>query len=322
MADLQHPVRPPGRFGFQAVGGMVEPDGHSQFGPILGLPMNMAYAYGTLRADDGTYYWPIRGAYESVSRRMHLSEASTPVDFVWAPEGEAAEVGPVTTENRDGWTGTWRADGSLIFATNGPQFHWTEPDFLDVRGELVGPAIQFYCPDAQEGLVYTSRLFRGTGTIKGRPVSGLFFHDSMHMPADVDFIRSAVITRLQGAWVAFATEFEDGHIHAGHLVWGTDGFVICIIHRTDGPPVIFRDFEMSARIENDFPVEVRYAGPDGETWVWVAHPEGYRDPIRSDLPEGHRRIQGWCYREGETRKPVRTEALMETYNGRLAGHLM
>jgi hypothetical protein len=321
MADTIHPVRPNGRFGFQPVGGMVEPDGHSQWDSILGLPMNMAYAYGTLRAGDGTYYWPIRGSYETQSRRMHLSEASTPVDFRWAAEGEAAEVGPVQSGTRDGWTGTWRADGSPILATNGPRFRWTESGFLDLTGDLVGPAMQFFMPDEKEPLLYTSRLFKGTGTIKGQDVSGLFFHDSMHMPADVDFIRSAYITDLQGAWVAFATEFEDGTIHAGHLVWGTDNFCIVIVHRTDGPPVIFRDFEVSARISDDYPVEVRYAGPGGETWIWQAHPAGYRDPIRADLPEGHRRIQGWAFREGETRKPVRTEALMETYNGRLAGHL-
>jgi hypothetical protein len=29
-------------------------------------------------------------------------------------------------------------------------------------------------------------------------------------------------------------------------------------------------------------------------------------------------VQGWVHREGETRKPICTEALMETYNPRLA----
>ncbi|GAA0616730.1 hypothetical protein GCM10009547_18540 [Sporichthya brevicatena] len=321
MGRQNHPVRPSGRFGFQPVGGMVSPDGHSQWGSILGLPMNMAYAYGTLRAEDGTYWWPIRGSYETVSRRMHLSEARDAVDFVWAPEGEACDVGPVVTEKRDGWTGTWRADGSPVLATNGPEFRWTEPGFLDVHGELVGPAIQFYMPDANEPLVYTSRLFRGSGTIKGQPVRGLFYHDSMHMPADQDFIRSAYITDLQAAWVAFATEFDDGTVHAGHLVWGTEGFDILLIHRTDGESLVLRDLDVAVRISGDYPVEVRYSG-GGETWIWTAHPKGYRDPIRADLPEGHRRIQGWVVREGETRRPVHTEALMETYNGRLTDVLM
>lgn len=310
-------TRPPGHFGFQPVAGLVTADGASQWETIHDLPMSMQYAYGTFRGvDSNRYFWPIRGAFEAVARRMHLSVADEGRDFTWAPEGEAAPVGPVIHDTRDGWTGTWLG-GQLLYGTDGPRFRWTEGHALDVEGELVGDAMQFMVPDEVEPLVYTSRLFRGRGTILGEQVRGLFFHDSMHMPTSQNFITSTYITALQAAWVAFATELDDGTVQAGHLVWGTQGFDLMIIQRSDGPPLVARDLEVEAELEDDYPVQIRYRG-GGETWIWEAHGPCYRDPIRADLPEGHRRIQGWVHRDGETRRPVMTEALMETYNGRLS----
>jgi len=313
-------VRQPGHFGFQPVGGLVTADGTSQWDPVSGIPMSMQYAYGTLRGvNSRRYFWPIRGSFRTEARRMHLSVADVGEDFSWASEGEEAYVGPVVHEERDGWMGTWIGD-DILYATNGPEFQWKEGDFLDVRGELVGDALQFLVPDEVESLVYTSRVFRAAGTVLGEDVTGLFFHDSMHMPENRNFIRSSYITDLQAAWVAFATEFEDGNIHAGHLVWGTQGFDLMIIERTDGPPIVAHDLEVDVVIEGDYPVEVVYHGRD-ETWVWTAHGACFRDPIRADLPEGHRRIQGWARRSDETRTPIMTEALMETYNGRLTNVL-
>ena len=314
--SFAHERRTSGRYGFQAVAGQVVADHRVHWAECNGLPFNMQYVYGSLRAADGTYWWPIRGAFEDQARRMHLSEAAPGTDFAWAPEGEAAYLGPVVHEERDGWMGVWRADGSHLMSTDGPRLRWTEDDFLDLDGELVGDAIQFYCPDDEEPLVYTTRWFRMSGTIKGTAVTGLVAHDSMHMRPGGNLITSPVITELQAAWVAFATELDDGSLQVGHLIWGTEGFDLMLIQRTDGPPIVARDLDVQVRMEEDFPVWVRYAGLR-DTWIWEAHPAGYRDPIRSDLPEGHRRIQGWVHREGETRRPVCTEALMETYNGRL-----
>jgi hypothetical protein len=313
-------IRTHGRYGFQPVGGFIEPAAANHWTPIHGLPVAMEYAYGSLRAADGTYWWPIRGSYQEKARFLHLPESTPGTDFVYASEGDKAYTGPITHEERDGTWGVWLPDGTSLIATDGPTFHWNEGDALDIRGELVGDALQFYVPDANEPLVYTSRLFRGTGTIKGKPVTGLFFHDSMHMPEGMNFITSSYLTVLEAAWVAFATEFEDGNIHAGHLVWGTEGYAIMLVQRTDGPTLIARDLSVEVSFDDNnppFPSRVRYTG-GGETWIWEAHPSGGRCPIRTDLPEGHRWIQGWVYREGETRKPVCTEALMETYNGRLA----
>ena len=67
--------------------------------------------------------------------------------------------------------------------------------------------------------------------------------------------------------------------------------------------------------ESAYPVKLSYTG-GGETWVWEAN-EGGRCPVRHDLPAGHRWRQGWVHHVDEKRRPKTTEALMETYNGRL-----
>jgi hypothetical protein len=151
----------------------------------------------------------------------------------------------------------------------------------------------------------------------------LVFHDSIHIAAGIDYIASPAIAKHEAAWVGFATEFEDGTVHSGHLVHGTENFNILVVHRTDGPPLIARDIECEVELdgepldEHTFPTRVTYRG-GGQTWIWEAN-EGGRCPIRPDLEKGHRWRQGWVYQEGETRTPVITEALMETYNRRLIG---
>jgi len=135
------------------------------------------------------------------------------------------------------------------------------------------------------------------------------------------FLTGPLITKLEAAWVAFATEFEDGEVHAGHLIHGTEDFNLMVIHRTDGPSLVARDLEVEVELDGDtmaettFPTKVTYTG-GGETWVWEAA-EGGRCPVRHDLPAGHRWRQGWAHHVDEKRRPKTTEALMETYNGRL-----
>ncbi|MGH2794443.1 MAG: hypothetical protein ACRDKG_09060 [Actinomycetota bacterium] len=312
-------LRTHGRYGFQAVGGLVEPAAANHWVPAHGIPMAMEYAFGSLRAADGTYWWGVRGSYRDRARFLHLGESDPGQDFRFLVDAEGY-MGSVIHEERDGWWGVWLPDGSSLIATDGPIIRWTEPDILDVEGELIGDAIQLFAPDAQEPLVYTSRPFRVSGTVRGTPVTGLLFHDSMHMPDGQNFITSSYVSALEAAWVAFATEFEDGTIQSGHLVWGTQDFAILIVQRSDGPSIVLRDLSVEVTFdgaEPEFPRAVRFTG-GGETWLWEAFSAGGRLPVRKDLPDQHRWTQGWVHREGETRRPVSTEAMMETYNDRLA----
>jgi hypothetical protein len=319
------PTLAAGNYGFQIAASFMRSDPAAHWRARNGVPMAMQYLYGSVRAADGTYWWPIRGAFAEKARFLHLPECRPGADFHWDPVGEKSYSGPVVHEERDGRWGVWLPDASELMSTDGPTVTWNEQDALSIQGSLVSDTVlQFFCPDEQEPLAYTSRLFRASGTVKGTPVSGLIFHDSMHMPAGVNFILSSYLTKLEAAWVAFATEYDDGSIDTGHLIWGTEGFTAMIVDPSRGERFVARDIECEVQwspkqsFGGDWPSRVVYRG-GGETWIWEELPQGgARCPIRTDLPDGHRWVQGWVHREGETRTPVCTEALMETYNPRLA----
>ena len=309
-----------GEFGYQLVGGHVEYDPATYFEPALGIPPSMQYVYGSFRNAAGTYYWPIRGLYADRTRHLHLSEAKDGGDFTYAPEGETAYDGPVIKQGGAA-PGARSPDGrSLVIEASGRGLRFVEEGAIEVTAEAVGDASQFFAPDATCPLLYTSTVFRSTAaTIKGEEVEGIFFFDALHLPAGVNWVTSPYYGRLQAAWVAFATEFADGTIHAGHLVHGLEGFNILLTQRTDGAPLVSRHFTTEVTLEGDpaFPARVRYTAEDGDqTWVWTAL-DAARMPVREDLVPGHRWRQGVVTLESEARATLRTEALMETYNRRL-----
>lgn len=310
-----------GHYGFQPVATFIEPAASAHWNDVAGIKMDMQYFYGSVRSEAGDYWWPIRGFYSDRARFLHLSESKIGGDFIYATDETSSYGGPVEHRHRDGRYEVVTPEGQTLMAVDDSRMAWNDGTELSMTGELVGPGLQFFTPDEDDPLGYTSRLFRATGTIKGIPVTGLVFHDSMHSKPGRQFMRGPVITKLEAAWVAFATEFEDGEVHSGHLVHGTEGFNLMIIHRTDGPSLIARDVVVEAELDGEpmsddaFPAKVSYTG-GGETWVWEAAPGG-RCPLRKDLPAGHRWRQGWAHHVDEQRRPKTTEALMETYNGRL-----
>lgn len=310
-----------GHYGFQAVASFVVPTASTHWNDVAGLKMDMQYFYGSVRSETGDYWWPIRGFYTDRARFLHLSESKIGEDFIYATDENSSYGGPVEHRQRDGRFEVVTPEGIALMAVDDHRMEWNDGTELTITGELVGPGLQFFTPDEDDPMVYTSRLFRVAGTIKGVPVTGLVFHDSMHSKPGKQFIRGPVITKLEAAWVAFATEFEGGAIHSGHLVHGTDDFNLMIIHRSDGPPLIARDIVVEAELDGEpmsdttYPAKVSYTG-GGETWVWEAA-SGGRCPVRKDLPAGHRWRQGWVHHIDEQRHPKTTEALMETYNSRL-----
>jgi hypothetical protein len=316
-------VRTSGRYGYSPVGAIIDTDPAPMWSDVNGVPMGMQYFYGSVRSDTGDYWWPIRGCYPDRARYLHLSESKTGGDFTYAKDHDNSYSGPVEHGQRDGKWGVWTPDGTPLMLTWDDKMEWHDGEEVSLTGDLVGGGLQFFVPDQEVPSSYSSRLFRVHGMIKGTEVTGLVFHDSIHIAAGIDYIASPAIAKHEAAWVGFATEFEDGTVHSGHLVHGTENFNILVVHRTDGPPLIARDIECEVELdgepldEHTFPTKVTYRG-GGQTWIWEAN-EGGRCPIRPDLEKGHRWRQGWVYQEGETRTPVITEALMETYNRRLIG---
>jgi len=314
-------LRTSGHYGFQPVAAVIEPTASAHWNDVAGLKMDMQYFYGSVRSEAGDYWWPIRGCYRDRARFLHLSESKVGEDFIYATDETSSYGGPIEHRQRNGGWEVITPEGMVLMAVDDHRMEWNDGTELSMTGELVGPGLQFFTPDEDHPMVYTSCLFRTAGTIKGVPATGLVFHDSLHSKPDKPFIDGPVMTKLEAAWVAFATEFEDGAVHSGHLIHGTEDFNLMIIHRSDGPSVVARDILVEAELDgepmsdNTYPTKVSYTG-HGETWVWEAATGG-RCPVRKELPAGHRWRQGWVHRVDEKRRPKTTEALMETYNGRL-----
>lgn len=319
---------------FQPVGSLTTTAVDPLFAAHFGLPVSMQYIYGSLRTKGGTYYWPIRGTYRHRARHLHLSVADREVvddgdrlsdrvgDFRYAVGTGEGYEGDVTWERRDGSWAVCKDDGEPLMSLGDTTLSWTEGAAVDLRGTIDGPALQFGVGNDEWPFVYTSRLFRVTdGLVEGEPVEGWVFHDTLHLPEGENFMTSPYQRQLQGAWVAFVTEYDDGAIHAGHLVHGLDGFTVLAVHRSDGPPLLSNVADVEVEVDaDDFPTRVSYVAGD-QTWVW----DGYslsgsgrgRMPVRADIGPDHRWTQGIVRPLGETRKVVSAEALMETYQDRL-----
>lgn len=319
---------------YRPAGSLVTTAVEPLFQPHFGLPVSMQYVYGSVRSKYGRYYWPIRGSYRRQARHLHLSVAEVKEsgeggrtgdrvgDFQYAVGTGEGYEGPVTWERTGEIWEVRRDDGQALIAAGDGTLSWTEEGALEIEGEICGPAIRFAVDNNEWPFTYTSRLFRvSRGVIQGKAVRGYIFHDTLHLPDGENFLTSPYQRQLQGAWVAFVTEFEDGAVHAGHLVYGLEGFAVLAIHRTDGPPLLTTDFDVDVEVDDDdFPTRVAYSTPD-QTWVW----EGYVDaaagharmPVRTDVGDDHRWVQGVVRLEGETRKVIDSEALMETYQHRL-----
>lgn len=284
-------------------GGLITTSPEPAFRDFYGLPVSMQYLYGSLRSDDGRYFWPIRGSYRDRARHLHLAAAGYLAgkdgaldqvdDFEFAVGTGEGYEGPVDWDHRGGRWGVYRSDGAPIIETDNHGVWWHEGSRLRARGAIDGPGLQFRVSNPQWPFVYSSRLFRvSDAVIDGVQVSGWIFHDTLHLPAGEHFLTSPYQRGLQAAWVAFVTEFEDGAVHCGHLVYGLNGFSILIVHRSDGPPVISNDVKIEAELgDHDFCRKVTYRA-GGETWVWDAYPGEWpyarpcRDRIRSSLEPG------------------------------------
>jgi hypothetical protein len=315
-------VRTSGDFGFQLVGGFIEPDPSAGFHDIKGVPPSMSYLFGSMRSADGDYWWPIRGFLHGTARHLQFLESTAGSDFAWNhTETDGAYMGPTSNGERDGHWGFWTPDGEPILSTTGTEMHWHEPSgVMDVRGVAHGPSMQFYCSNPAEPLVYTSRLFRvEAATVKGKPCTGWFFHDVVSLRAGQSWYGSPYLLAIQGAWVAFVTEMEDGSVDAGHLVWGPEGFTLMVVQRGDGTLLVDREVSIEYDMDSeDFPTRVSYCASTGETWVWRETGRA-RMPVRHEISPHHRWREGVVLREGENRPWRDSEALMETYNDRLPG---
>src|SRR5437870_1039585 len=58
---------------------------------------------------------------------------------------------------------------------------YLEEGTVEVSGELACPALQWYLPGNDAGLLYLTQTWEVTGTVLGRPVRGFLFWEEAYM---------------------------------------------------------------------------------------------------------------------------------------------
>ncbi|SHN40143.1 hypothetical protein [Cryptosporangium aurantiacum] len=321
-SDRRPVTRSVGSFGFQPVVGLAAPDPERAIRnetTVMGLPLVGHYLYGAFVTEDGYRAAPQRHIRDEVAVSLFYYEADKP-DAVLAHRGSAnrahrgiCEVG----RDADGRYGWWHPepDPRFVFVEDTTSARWRDRGFVEAEGTLIGEVMQYAIPDAEEPLVYTSRVYRcPEAVVDGRPARGYFFHDEVYLRQGHSWVASRYLHGLESAWTAFVTEFEDGAVHAGHLIWSNENFRLALIQRTDGPPVLQTAIPGEVELDDQgYYAHARHDLGDDGVWVWrPIHPDGGRMPP-SPFEDGPRWREGLVTLEDEKRAVVVNNAWSESY---------
>ena len=323
-------VRKFGSFGYQPVLGFVEPDPGLGFDGkrILGAALASHWIYGGFRSLDGSKYftwmkhYTNQGALSCQIYEADVDEFAGDQDLKYRRDSKNMYRGGCYSGERDGKWGSWDCiegvEPRFQVLADTTSAHWIEHGVADIRGEVVMSTLQLAVADATDPLVYTSRVMRGTGTFLGYEVEGWWDMDTVHLRDGQDWLVTPYYHDLQGLWVFFTTEFEDGTIHRGTMFTGKEGFQGFAVERSDGDPIIaFKpDFEIQLD-EEDYPIYAAVTVEDGEVWEWTRLPSGSAKMPTMNVAGGPRWIQGVVRQRGETRTVKSSDAFMETYRDRL-----
>ncbi len=311
-----------GEFGHQPVVGLCEPYPEQAVRndqTVMGLPLVGSYLYGAFVTADGYRAAPQRHIRDELAVSLFYYEADSPGDPL-AHRGSAnrahrgiCQVG----EYHDGRWGWWHPepDPRFVYVEGATSAYWRDRGFVEAEGTLVGDVMQWAIPDLNEPFVYTSRLFRcPTATVDGRAARGFFFRDEVYLRQGHAWTSSAYLNGIESAWTSFVTEFEDGNVHFGHLVWSNENYKLAVVQRTDGDPIVHNRIHGEVVLDPDGYYEsARHdLGEDG-VWTWRPVAEGGGKMPPSPFEAGPRWREGVVTEQAETRKVVLSNGWSESY---------
>jgi hypothetical protein len=286
---------------------------------MMGLATGSQYLFGTLRADDGRIYAPVRQFNNDVAINFMMYTGEEGKDYTYEPASKKAHQGLVDLGERDGKWGFWRAEPQprCLYLSDEKSGHWQERGFLDLTGAAQVGATQVAVPDAESPLFYVTRCFLAEGQCMDQTVRGFVFHDTMFLAPNQGWTQTRFVKELELLWVEFATEFEDGSVHYGHLCSGAGNFAFGVVQRTDGPPVVTNNVRIDYSLDAEgFAESVSFDVGDAQWWDWTPTGNGGRMP-HSPYADGPYWREGYMRPRGDTRKITASSCWMECYAQRL-----
>lgn len=288
-----------GSFGFRSVvslAGHHWPAGNYQT-EFMGLPAAGQHISGAL-VTDAKRLVPIRQLQNELAVRFLLFEGPEEGDLKLTDATGFAGIAAV--EEREGLWGHYQPGRKprFAFASGADTALWREPGKFEVVGSAVGHAMQVFTPDAEEPLGYRARYWRiDDGNADGAKVTGFFTHEQVYLRPGTGWFTSRYLTEIEGFWVSFFTEFEDGQTLQGHICRGRQQWAFAAIQPSDGEASVSSDVECEVDLDEDgFPAAGEFRLGDGSCWH-------YHGGSRIMLPEKSPRWRdGPVTRKGETRK--------------------
>jgi len=308
-----------GNFGYKALVGPHRADAAAMVDPrpFFGLAPEATFLYGCLRDEKGEMYelcrnipWKKRSIgsnglfMESTAGQQALriipevsQAAANSNDFVGKLEGDMA----VFTSPKGVQGKPYRITYSRTRCT------WFEQDVCDLKGELIGPGLQWHIPDPDIGIFYVSQLFQLTGTVRGKKVRGMIGFDQTYLrDGAILYAGQDPLTgpKQHRAWYTWATRYKDGTLDGGHFLLGHDRMGFALLTNEKEQLTLVTDVEGDIEIgpDNTFPkgLKLRFGTQE---WEFLPDPKGTMPDLLGLVQPSTPQVEGRWRRIGDKREP-------------------
>ncbi|MCH5675641.1 hypothetical protein [Streptomyces gilvus] len=321
----------------------IDPAQWASDAPLLGLVRESGYVWGTVRDDDGNIFSVMRRIPprveedepgEIVGGEKRALGGRLVVLSTLGPAGEALDAMCIRREPKNAVHSEHlrreaRPDGvrydsegaegaAMLLDLTTESMVYREEGVLDVAGNRVCPALQWYVPGPEAALLYLTQTWEVEGTLLGRSVRGFMFWEEAYMKpgarlyVEKDPLHDADYT----SWYSWATKYDDGVTEVGHFLIGGHAFGVGVVasstgevasaRRVTGTVNLTPDGQWHAGIDYDL---------DGVAWRCEPDPKGHMHLGPMPNPQQEGRI----FRNGETRTPVLHMAWGESVTARVRG---
>jgi len=139
------------------------------------------------------------------------------------------ELDPGGALRLSGWGALWGGESDYkVEVSVSEEFIWEDSGKLFLRGRRIGPGAVTYVPSRRgrqgTGVCHTGVFYEGEGTVLGEPVQGILIIEQIFTEPGEVLADSSIRRRFAGGWNGFATVFEDGSSHLGHIAYGAGPF--------------------------------------------------------------------------------------------------
>ncbi|MCV7354181.1 hypothetical protein [Mycolicibacterium fluoranthenivorans] len=185
----------------------------------------------------GRQYWGLRGADDFVRGMTHVvspicgfrllaRDFNTPADHLFSEYSTIDWFEPLTYLASAEQVQTFYPSGRIERDDEG--FHWFDASGRwEIHGNTVSAVVLTHVPTQDEladnDVYYRHELMHVTGSIDGVDVSGYAHQDFAYGPDGLIYTELPIARNLQGMWMSWLHEYDDGTVGGGSFWQGRSG---------------------------------------------------------------------------------------------------